>query len=146
MYNNGNYIYDSITPLIEENFKIKAKEFHTANYISTFSDPNLYFSLFSIANYIVKGKSYMKLPLLRIGKVKFMPALSLVLAPFGLEYNLRSPLVFPNKKMYLQFRYGEAYHTKYYGLGLKLFRFDFDLMHGNEFGEDRLFVNYTHKF
>lgn len=122
MYNNGNYIYDSITPLIEENFKIKEREFLTANYISTFSDPNLYFSLFSIANYIVKGKSYTKLPLLRIGKVKFMPALSLVLAPFGLEYNLRSPLVLPNKKMYLQFRYGEAYHTKYYGLGIKLFK------------------------
>lgn len=120
IFNNGNYIYESVVPLIGEKFKIKSSDFHRANYLTAFSDPNFYFSLFSIGNYIIRGESYTRLPLLRLGKVKFMPAISLVLAPFGLEYNLRTPLVFPNKKMHLQFRFGEAYGRNYFGLGLKL--------------------------
>lgn len=120
IYNNGNFIYDSIVQDIDEKFKIKSSDFHRANYLTAFSDPNLYFSLFSIGNFIIRGERFMKLPLLRIGKVRFMPAFSLVLAPFGLEYNLRTPLVFPNNKMHLQFRYGEAYGRKYYGLGIKM--------------------------
>jgi hypothetical protein len=120
LYNNGNYSYENIVPLIPENFKIKSRDLKRANYISTFSDPNLIFSLLTIGNYIFRGKSYTKLPLLKLGNVKFMPALSLVLAPFGLEYNLRTPLVFPNKTMHLQFRYGEAYGINYYGLGFKI--------------------------
>ncbi|KKW82304.1 benzoate transporter [Acinetobacter sp. AG1] len=32
------------------------------------------------------------------------------------------------------------------GLALQYIRIDYDVKHGNNFGEDRLFVNYTHKF
>jgi hypothetical protein len=32
------------------------------------------------------------------------------------------------------------------GLALQYIRIDYDVKHGNDFGEDRMFVNYTHKF
>ncbi len=32
------------------------------------------------------------------------------------------------------------------GLALQYIRIDYDVKHGNDFGEDRLFINYTHKF
>lgn len=120
---NNDTDLDTLKNYALNNFKIKLDDFRRGNYISTFSDPNAYFSLLAIGNYIIRGKSITKLPLLKLGKVRFMPVLSMVLSPFGLEYNLRTPLITPKYNMHVQLRYGQAYSVKYYGIGIQLFNY-----------------------
>lgn len=71
-------------------------------------DPYLYYSLFSIGQYIVDGCQMFEYPMIAIGQYKYLPMMRLLLAPYGPEYQLVNYIKGPERNYIATFRYGNT--------------------------------------
>jgi len=106
--------------------------------IVNFLDPMIYYSIGSFFYYIFTGKD-IKIPMIDIKGVKFLPNFRLGLAPYGPEYFLENFFSYKNRAIYSYLRAGNYNNNTFWGIGLeypKLYEFNlntigfrFDLFH-----------------
>jgi hypothetical protein len=82
-------------------------------------NPFLYYSLFSVGQYVLDGRQCMQYPMFQIGEYQYLPAMSLVLAPYGTEYNLLNFVRSGDKLYQANIRYGSTGNRKSYGIALE---------------------------
>lgn len=76
-----------------------------------------YYSAYSWWYYILTGKQ-MDLPMLKIGKVGYLPGFKITLAPYGLEKNFENYLTINGVPLFLYVKWGEHGGVGYYGGGV----------------------------
>lgn len=81
-----------------------------------------YYSFGAWWYYVATGKQF-KVPMLEIGKVKFLPSFKITLAPYGLEKNLEGYFAIGGVPLYLYVKWGDHGGVGFYGAGI-----DFDQM------------------
>ena len=101
-------------------------------------DPMMYYSIGSYFYYIFTGND-IKIPMIDIKGVKFLPNFRLGLAPYGPEYFLENFLSYKNRAIYSYLRVGNHNNNTFWGVGIeypKLYEFNlntigfrFDLFH-----------------
>lgn len=71
-----------------------------------------YVAAFGYLKYLWGGEEVTKIPMLRIGPVKYLPSFHLGLTPFGAQFNFENYLVIKDKVLSLQYGHGErTFHT-----------------------------------
>ncbi|NGX33492.1 MAG: hypothetical protein K1060chlam4_01562, partial [Candidatus Anoxychlamydiales bacterium] len=91
-----------------------------------FLDPMMYYSIGSFFYYIFTGKD-IKIPMIDIKGVKFLPNLRLGLAPYGSECFLENFLSYKNRAIYSYVRVGNHNNNTFWGVGIeypKLYEFN----------------------
>ncbi|WP_342225075.1 hypothetical protein [Rickettsia endosymbiont of Urophora cardui] len=87
-------------------------------------DPFLFYSAYSF----VMNTNLDNIPMINLGRVKYLPATRAILAPYGLERGLVNHFVIDDKYIQLNINYGKNQKFKSYGVGFKannLAKFDF---------------------
>ncbi len=85
-----------------------------------FLDPFTYLALFSFANYILSGE-FLKMKMLPLGPVGYLPSIRVSLTPFGPEGYLDNYVSFADKVVYFYLRYGKRNPwVKYSGIGFQM--------------------------
>lgn len=87
-------------------------------------DPFLFYSAYSF----VMNTNLDNIPMINLGRVKYLPATRAILAPYGLERGLVNHFVIDDKYIQLNINYGKNQKFKSYGVGIKannLAKFDF---------------------
>ncbi len=73
-----------------------------------FLDPYLFYSLYSMGNYIIDGEQSFEYPMINIGEYRYLPAARMVLAPYGPEYQLNNFIKGPEHTIQAAIRYGNT--------------------------------------
>ncbi len=73
-----------------------------------FLDPYLFYSVYSIGNYMVTGNQMWEYPMIPIGEYQYLPATRMALAPYGPEYQLLNFIKTPEHNMVATLRYGNT--------------------------------------
>jgi hypothetical protein len=74
-------------------------------------------------SYLLNGNDSLKLPMIRIGNSRYLPAFHYGLSPFGTEYYLDNYLVI-NKKVFTAYcRYGDTKYFNSWGFGINSMNF-----------------------
>ncbi|WP_420421003.1 hypothetical protein [Simkania sp.] len=81
-----------------------------------------YYSFGAWWYYVATGKQF-KVPMFKIGKVKFLPSFKVTLAPYGLEKNLEGYFAINGAPLYVYGKWGDHGGVSFYGAGI-----DFDQM------------------
>ena len=81
-----------------------------------------YYSFGAWWYYVATGKQF-NVPMLEIGKVKFLPSFKITLAPYGLEKNLEGYFTINKVPLYVYAKWGDHGGVSFYGAGI-----DFDQM------------------
>ncbi len=53
-----------------------------------FVDPYLFYSAYSLGNYVIEGSQLWEYPMIPVGEYRYLPAMRMALAPYGPEYQL----------------------------------------------------------
>jgi len=85
-----------------------------------FADPYLFYSLYTLYNYIASGEAKWEYPMIKIGNYSYLPAISTHLSPYGLEYQLMNYLKTPQRNIKVGIRYGQTVGVKSLSLGLEI--------------------------
>ncbi|NGX34856.1 MAG: hypothetical protein K1060chlam1_01215 [Candidatus Anoxychlamydiales bacterium] len=83
-----------------------------------FLDPMMYYAIGAYFYYIFTG-SDIKIPMITIKNVKFLPNVRLGLAPYGIEYFIENFLSYKNRAIYSYLRVGNHNNNTYFGVGLE---------------------------
>lgn len=89
------------------------------------ADPFTYYAIYSSFRYIFIGHSLEQIPMIPLGKARYLPGLRLGLSPFGPEYYVENYLVYKEKPTYFYLKLGSFGGNTFYGLGIdqpELFR------------------------
>jgi hypothetical protein len=73
-----------------------------------FLDPYLFYSAYSIGNYMGTGNQTWEYPMLPIGDYRYLPAMRTALAPYGSEYQLLNFIKGPEHNIVATLRYGNT--------------------------------------
>jgi len=82
-------------------------------------NPYFFYSLFSIGQYVFDGTQTMEYPMFHIGDYHYLPAMHLVLAPYGTEYNFLNFIRCGERVYQANIRFGETGGQHSYGLALE---------------------------
>ena len=85
-----------------------------------FLNPFLYYSLFSVGDYIICGSQQWEFPMIRIGQYRYLPAFRMALAPYGPEYQFINFINTPDYPIQFIARYGNTGGKQSSGLTLKV--------------------------
>ncbi len=87
-------------------------------------DPLQAYALYTIlVTYGVKGKKALTgIPMIRMGKLRYLPALNFSLTPFGSCYHLEQHFVFHKRLLTADFSYGDRRFSDFFGLHLRGYR------------------------
>lgn len=97
---------------------LSASNLRSKNVVN-FLNPFIFFGLYSVGNYIDSGERDWDLPCIDIAGAKYLPAMSLYLAPWGPEYHLNNFIKDTTGRTYkLTARYGKTGEKKGSGIGL----------------------------
>lgn len=80
-------------------------------------DPMIYYAFAAQMYYIFSGKS-LPLAMICIGNLKWLPNLSVQLAPYGLEYYVENYFVYNTTPVYTYVKAGRHADLEYFGLGI----------------------------
>lgn len=81
-------------------------------------DPMLYYNIGAEWYYIFTGKK-LKIPMIHIGKLAWLPNISVQLAPYGLEYYLENYFLYKEAPFYTYIKGGAYSGMEYFGTGLR---------------------------
>ena len=117
-YMNGiNYLYPRTTN--------KTYDINTLSNQSLISlaNPLQVYSAFSIVySYLIKGEKQMKkIPMIKLGQVRYLPALGYSFTPFGSQYHFINYIRYKRMLFNADFNLGENTFTNFYGLSIKGF-------------------------
>lgn len=102
--------------LSQSNLKMKA--------LIDFLDPYLFYSLYSIGNYIIEGsQTFCHYPMFTIGDYQYLPSFRLSLAPFGPEYQMFNHIRSPENMIIATLRYGNTAGRRSYGITYETFHY-----------------------
>lgn len=86
------------------------------------ADPMIYFSLWSLYNYIATGEPSVPFSTLHIGKTRFMPTTRTLLTPWGPEFQLQNHFATQDNKYFaVNFRVGRTGGVNSYGADLNMY-------------------------
>ena len=114
---------------------LTSKDLRNKNIVNLIN-PFLWFNAYDIGKYIYTGERNNKVPTLQIGNIKYLPYLSLYLAPYGPEYHFHNYISDSSNRVYLiTFRHGSTGNRKSNGISAvitnlyknKKFSFDVDM-------------------
>lgn len=92
--------------------------------IIDYLDPFLYYSFYSISNYLANGQDNFEYPMINIDQVKWLPGLRLISTPFGPEKQIVNYLRYENNEYNINsqvtINYGETAGHKSYGIGINI--------------------------
>lgn len=85
-------------------------------------DPALYYSLYSIGDFLVNGTSKTtQLSMLQIQDYQYLPAGRTIFAPWGLEFQLQNFVLTPENSLYqVNLRYGSNSNISSYGIDVNI--------------------------
>lgn len=81
-------------------------------------DPFLFYSAFTMGDYVVEGRQQWEYPTLNIGDYRYLPGIRMAYAPYGTEYQLNNFIKSPNHLTQVALRYGSNGLFKSYALTL----------------------------
>lgn len=87
-----------------------------------FVDPYLFYSAYSLGNYIVEGSQIWEYPMISIGEYQYLPATRIALAPYGPEYQLINFIKGPEQSYIATMRYGNTAGRRSSALGLDVLK------------------------
>lgn len=87
-----------------------------------FLNPYFFYSLYSIGSYLVDGSGIYEFPMLSLGEYRYLPALRLVLAPFGPEYQMTNYIRGPEHDVIATLRFGNTENSRSAAMDMHLSR------------------------
>jgi len=93
-----------------------------------FFDPYLFYSVYSMGEYVTQGTQQWEYPMLSMGEYRYLPAARMVLAPYGAEYQLSSFIKGPYT-IFANVRYGNTGSRQSSSVGVEVVNlFNSDLL------------------
>lgn len=88
----------------------------------SFANPIQIYSAFSILyTYGIKGQKQLKIPMIRLGNVRYLPAFNYSLTPFGSQYHFINYVRYKSMLFNADFMLGDNTFNSFYGISLKGF-------------------------
>jgi hypothetical protein len=87
-----------------------------------FFDPYLFYSAYSMGDYVLNGTQQWEYPMLSIGEYRYLPAARMVLAPYGAEYQLNNFIKGPYT-IFANVRYGNTGGRQSSAIGVEVVNF-----------------------
>ncbi|MEI6508055.1 MAG: hypothetical protein WCO54_06185 [Bacteroidota bacterium] len=84
-------------------------------------DPFQFLAFYNWCGYIISGKPRAKLPMIKIGNVKYLPSFHLGLTPFGAEFYMDNYLKLYDRTFKIYGRLGDSRFENFYGGGISAF-------------------------
>lgn len=84
------------------------------------ADPFLVYSFLSMANYAVDGRQQWEYPMINIFDYCYLPAMRMIYAPYGSEYQLNNFVRTPDHLIQISFRKGQNGTFHSWGMGLEI--------------------------
>lgn len=104
-----------------DNYLFTLKDLRKQLIINAF-DPFQYFAVYTyLKSYVWSGKEEQKLPMIPIGKLKYLPSFHLGLTPFGSEFYFENYLSLDDKLFTGYYRQGDNTFHRFWGAGIKSF-------------------------
>ena len=88
--------------------------------IIDFLDPYLFYSFYSLGQYVVEGNHTWEYPMISIGEYRYLPLMRTALAPYGSEYQLINLIKSPEYVIQATLRYGNTGGRHSSGLGIEV--------------------------
>lgn len=113
--------------MVNSYYSFKSNERYTINQLSNqsfvaFANPMQFYAIYALyVKYLFQGKPTMEIPMIKMGRVKYLPALNFSLSPFGSQYHLVNYLRYQKQLFVADVHLGDNTFNTFYGMGIKGF-------------------------
>lgn len=102
------------------NLKMTPDEFSARAKVNI-ANPFFFYSIYCfLKTYLWEGRAASGFPVIHVGRVRYLPILSSIMTPFGIEYNLENYLRIGSTTSLIDLKVGDqTFHSSWGGLGLQ---------------------------
>lgn len=110
-----------INGLYSSNSPYSTEKLYNQSLVSWINPMQLYSLVAVYYNYLIKGQKHTKIPMIKFGDIRYLPALNYSLTPFGSQYHFVNYLRYKQMLFSADFTLGDNTFNNFYGMSLKGF-------------------------